>query len=505
MTVLAPYPAPRRWVLPAARPRLRVFVALVLLVVAAGRAFYLAGPLRSDEAGYLLVARDWSLHGPFLYGHYFVDRPPLLLALFKIASWIPYEAAIRLLANGAALVLVGAAALAAREVGGHRSARWAAVVAAALALSPAAGATEANGEIFAVPLVMLAVWTALVAARTVALPRTRVLAGVAAGASGVAAVMVKQSFVDGAAFAAVLVVTSVLMRRLTPREGGLAATGGVLGAVLVLLPMLGYAAASGAGVRGAIWTLLGFRSSALTVIGTHSLGAVQSRALTLAALSLVSGAAPVLVLLARHALRRGTGRTPLGWTIAATAGVELASIAAGGNFWQHYLVQLDPMVALGLGLLAPRHELFRKAAVFVLASALAMTVSNDLIGTNRSRDGYLAGRWVHDSAQRGDTATVLFGHAEVLEGAGLPSPYPHLWSLPTRILDPRLIRLRHTLASGPTWVVVWDGVNTWGIDGRGSVRTVLRAHFRRVGTVCGHQVWLRDGVERPLPPLPVCH
>ena len=478
----------------------------MLVAVAVGRAFYVAGPLRSDEAGYLLVARSWSLHGPFLYGHYFVDRPPLLLLVFRLASLVPYEQAIRLLAAGACLLLVGAAAAAGREVGGSRAARWATLVAAGLALTPAAGADEANGEIFAVPLVMLAVWAALVAARPVALPRTRVLAGLAAGASGAAAVMVKQSFVDGAVFAAVLVTASVLMRRLTPREGGLAAAGGALGAALVMLPMLGYAALSGAGVRAAVWTVLGFRGTALTVIGTHTLHAVQSRAVTLVVMSVLSGALPVLGLLAVHAVRPSTRRSPLGWAVALTAAVECASIVAGGSYWQHYLVQLDPMVALGLAMLAPRRELFRRAAVFVLTSAATITVGADLVGTDRAHDGWLAGRWVHAAARPGDTATVLFGHAEVQEAAGLWSPYPQLWSLPTRILDPQLHGLQQLLAGplGPTWVVVYGRLNSWGIDGHGSTRGELRAHYRRVGTVCGHQVWLRDGLERSLAALPSC-
>ena len=106
-------------------------------------------PLRNDEGGYLLVARQWRTGGEFLYGDYFVDRPPLLL---RSSGWPPP-------ASGTAgsgswrsrspSCSGGRAGGAGRWVGGTRGARWAAAVGAALVCSPALAADQADGELFA--------------------------------------------------------------------------------------------------------------------------------------------------------------------------------------------------------------------------------------------------------------------------------------------------------------------------------------------------------------------
>ena len=38
-------------------------------------------PVRPDEAGFTLVARHWNPQADRLYGDYFVDRPPPIIAL----------------------------------------------------------------------------------------------------------------------------------------------------------------------------------------------------------------------------------------------------------------------------------------------------------------------------------------------------------------------------------------------------------------------------------------
>ena len=75
---LGPAPSP-------GSPALRFLVPLCV-VVAVVRVTYVLRPLRNDEGGYLLVARQWHSGGEFLYGDYFVDRPPLLLLVFRAAA-----------------------------------------------------------------------------------------------------------------------------------------------------------------------------------------------------------------------------------------------------------------------------------------------------------------------------------------------------------------------------------------------------------------------------------
>ena len=104
---------------------------------------------------------------------------------------------------------------------------------------------------------------------------------------------------------------------------------------------------------------------------------------------------------------------------------------------------------------------------------------------------------------------VPFSHANVINASGLHPGYPYAWSLPLRTLDPQLpcSRAPWTARSAPTWVVRWDHPHTWGLDPGDRVDASLHAHYRAVGDVCGHAVWLHDGVSRPLaapPPASAC-
>lgn len=498
MSLLAPSrptPASRNF---SRRGSLPGFVSLVAVAVAVLRLAYVPGPLRADEGGFLVVSRAWELHGPTLYGHYFVDRPPLLLAVFRLASLVSWDGFVRVLTIPSAVLFVVAAAGAARVVAGRRGARWAAVVAGALAVTPAVGAQEANGEIFAVPWVMVAVWCTLAAVR-----RPRVHLAVGAGAAAAVAVMVKQSFGDGVVFALVLLAASLVQGRLPLRDAARVALGGAVGGLVVLLPFLAYAEVAGPGVGEAVFTLLGFRGEALRVIADQSAVAPVGRAGYLAGMAVISGIVPLGAVLARAA--RGRRLSPVSWAVGLTAATETAAIVLGGSYWSHYLIQLAPMVALGAGIAGPRVRAVRLVASVTVAAAALFSVGVDLAGAQEAPpDGRAAGAWVRAASSPHDSLVVLYGHAEVQEASGLPSPYPYLWSLPARTLDPRLRLLRATLAgpTAPTWVVVWDSLNPWRIDAHRRTALTLAAHYRLVATVCEHAVWLRDGAPRSLPALP---
>src|SRR5262245_53224475 len=90
-------------------------VAVPLLVAAASVALrlpFVGRPLSSDEGGFLLVAAQWS-PGRSLYGNYWVDRPPLLIAFFDLADDLGGAVALRLM--GA--VLAAVAVLVAARIG----------------------------------------------------------------------------------------------------------------------------------------------------------------------------------------------------------------------------------------------------------------------------------------------------------------------------------------------------------------------------------------------------
>lgn len=481
------------------------FVAALVGAVTLVRLAFVPGPLKPDEAGYLMVARAWHLGGPNLYGHYFVDRPPLLIALFRVASWVHWDPFVRVLTVPFAALFVVSAAWAAHQLVGDRGARWAGAAAAALVVTPLVQAYEADGEIFAAPLVMLAVALTLTAVRRRGGRAfgLAVLAGLVAGL----AVMTKQNFVDAFVFAAALVLASVAQRRLPWGDGLRVALGGLAGGAVVLLGTVGYVVLARVGVTTAWFSLFGFRGTALDVIADSSLHAPLDRGVVLVLLAFLTGILPVAVLLLREGWRCHFSGPPVAWAVAATMAVEVAGIAAGGSYWPHYLLQLAPMTALAVGLWAPHRRSVRLVGTAVLVSAV-VAVLVGVVGTTfpHPSSGQRTGAWVHASGRPGDTATVLYGNAQLQEATGMASPYRQLWSLPTRTIDVHLRHLRALLAGPrrPDWVVVWSKIDLWNIDPHGATRLELATHYHLVRHVCGHQVWLADGEHRDLAPPPVC-
>jgi hypothetical protein len=105
-------------------------------------------------------------------------------------------------------------------------------------------------------------------------------------------------------------------------------------------------------------------------------------------------------------------------------------------------------------------------------------------------------------AHPGDTIITVWGHSEVTEASGLRSPYPYLWYLPERTLDPRLTLLRSTLVGphAPTWFVSWAGTGLHGVETSG-LKDALTHDYHRVTTINGSTVYLHSGVQRAGPSI----
>src|SRR3954447_12021555 len=103
---------------PSGRARTRWALGGCILVALLLRAPYISTPLGRDEGGLTYLAQHWS--GGSLYGDYWVDRPPLLIDLFKLAG-LAGELGVRLLGALAAVSLVIAIALLAQAVAGPRA------------------------------------------------------------------------------------------------------------------------------------------------------------------------------------------------------------------------------------------------------------------------------------------------------------------------------------------------------------------------------------------------
>jgi hypothetical protein len=453
---------------------------VTVLAISSGAAWlpFAGRALSPDEGGLLILGGQWSA-GSSLYGDYFVDRPPLLIAIFSLADALGGSAWV---VRGFGVLAVVATVLLAGLVG--RLAADApllpAATAAALVSTPLFGGTVVNGELLGLPFLLGGSAAVLAAARSEDWLRWALLAG-ALGACGA---LVKQSLLDVFVLAVVLLV----LRR---RIGALLAVGA--GAATTIAVAVGMAATRGTG-PGELWQgVVVFRHEAGTVITQSATSATTAR-LGLLGLALLGTGVPLLVIALVRLLRapvdlRGPALAVLAW--------ELMVVVAGGSYWLHYLMGLVP----GLVLLtaaavqrSPRPDRLLRASYAVLATSTVLTLVWVLVQPiDRPEAPAIA--WLDRHAHRGDTAVVAFGAANILRDTGLRSPYPDLWSLPVRVHDPELADLGALLAGPdrPTWLVVaGESLATWGVDATAADR-VLREHYTEATTAAGWTIWS----ERP--------
>jgi hypothetical protein len=111
--------------------------------------------------------------------------------------------------------------------------------------------------------------------------------------------------------------------------------------------------------------------------------------------------------------------------------------------------------------------------------------------------GNTVGRALAASAAPGDTVLSAFGDADIPRASGMSSPYPFLWSLPSRTLDPHMGLLRGILSGpqAPTWIVVRGSGTLHRLDASG-VRSIIEQRYHLVGSVCGRSVYLVRGADR---------
>ena len=490
----------------AGRPRGRG--ATVGLALAAGVAWlpFVARPLRPDEGGFLLVAAQWG-PGSSLYGNYWAaTRSPLLIGLFRLADLAGGVVALRLLGVAAVIGSVLLAAHLGRVAVSPRAGGYAAATAAVFMSTPLFGATEVDGELLAVPFVLVGL-VAVHHAWSSHRQGTAALWWAGAGAAGVGAVLVKQNMVEVLVLVVVVAGLRVWRRRVPDavRAGmdrhrwfGRPDGGARLGTAAGTGPL-------------ALWdAVVTFRGAAAAVISASSTASTPHRAAELVVAFAASGALVLLVTaavpathradtptspVARARGRRGPTALGAGATAAVVLGWETSAVALGGSFWLHYLIGMVPGLVLTalvvVELHAPRLMWLRAGLTY--AATVAVTTTLVAFTHQQPHDDQAVIGYLDAHAALGDSAVVAFGNPSILEASHLSSPYPELWSLPVRVRDPRLSMFTTVLtgAHRPTWVVVQGtGLATWGVDAS-TAQPVLDREYRLVDVAGGYRIYRR--------------
>ena len=482
------------------------WIALAAALAGLVRLPFLGRPLSSDEGGYLMVAAQWH-PGTSLYGNYWVDRPPLLIALFRLADWAGGTVPLRLLG---VVIVVGSVLLAAwigrLAAPGTRAPVYAAVTAAVFASTPLFDAQEVDGELLALPFLLAGTGCVLAAvSRETRHPWRWWLA---AGALAAAAVLVKQNMLDVAVVAAATLAYRVVRpaagrtRRTALGESARAGVLFLLGAAVVTATALTVADALGTHPLGLWNALVEFRLQASREIARNARDHV--RLLWMLGVFTLSGA-PLLVLgLAVLVVRRGRGEprpsagtVPVGLLAGAALAWEAVSIIGGGSYWWHYQMATIPGLVLAAVALSGAGAATRRRVRIALVYAAAVTVLGTVLAPTWAVGPKADPPVVHflrTHARPGDTGAVAFGDPAILRAAGLQSPYPQLWSLPVKVRDPHLRHFARVLQgpARPTWIVSFHPrLGTWGKD-TSAAEAALRQHYTRVASLSGFLIFEAD-------------
>ena len=480
----------------AARHGTLIWIALGAALAVLLRAPWFDAPLGRDEGGVALVARAWHGSGPFPYGSYFLDRPPLLPALYRLAG--DSETGIRVLGCLAAILLVTVSTLLAVRVAGRAAALWAAGISGVLASSFAIRSVFTPAELLAAVPSAASVLLLLIALESSS-HRLRLLTG--AGALAATALLVKQSFGDALAAGAVALVAGRALG-VTWRETAKRAAAYGAGVLALLVALLVWAWVENTSLYSVYYAMFGFRLDAAATL-SHS--GVATRLGRLESPFLTSGLAIACILGAWGIARwRGLPLVRLvlgGWIVAGLVGVAL-----GGSYWPHYLIALVPGITAAAAIALARHP--RVGVVAACAIALptavhAFAVARDDSADHAQKAAVTIARYIRARALPHQTLYVLYAKVNVLYYAGLDDPFPYNWSLMMEAVPGAEARLRQLLGSSrrPTWVVRLSTTRSLGLDRSGATRRLLAQHYRTARRVCGATVLLdRGAAARPSPP-----
>ena len=306
--------------------------------------------LSPDEAGYLIVGGQWT-EGSSLYGDFWVDRPPVLVAIFEAADALGGTVPLRLIGALAAVLTVILSGVLGRIAAPERRSAplLTAGTAAVCVATPLFGATVVNGELLGLPFLVAGILAYVAAAASRHQVRGFLLS-LAAGAAGAIGALVKQSLVDVFVVAVVLLFTSGAARRKFP--------GFLAGALVTTAVVVALSWARGT-VPADLWdAVVTFRLDAARELAGDS-GNSPERLVKLVGALAASGVALVVAAFAWKG--RGAPSRQGPWTapdlrLAAYTLLTFELLVAflGGSYWLHYLLGLVPGAVLFAAAFAQR-------------------------------------------------------------------------------------------------------------------------------------------------------
>ena len=500
--------------------RARWVIVASAVVAALARFPGLFWPIRPDEAGFTLVARAWHPTPDSVYGPYFVDRPPSLIAVYRLSDWLGGAMFIRVVGALACVALVFASAALARAVCRlvgdleppvvERIAAWSAVLVTGMTCNGIIDCTAAKGEILGLPLVVTSMWLGVRA-----LERRSALLALAAGLVGASALGLKQNMVGGLLFGVVVLVVSWFTGRVRARDFWRLTGAAAVGAAVPVLATIGWALWAGVHLDALAYAVLGFRGDAIEVLSQDDSASLASRKVLTVQLALYSGMFYVFgwfLLNLVPLLRRVPALTLAALAMVAVDGM---GVVLSGSYWSPYLFLMVPSMLLCFVLPMAHHrsrtggtrlalsDVSRGIAAYT-AAALVVTLigwSRDNIGSSSPGHAVYVGLAIRHASQPGDSIVVFGGRPDVVMASGLGSPYDQLWSLPMRTLDPGLTDLSSVMTGpdAPTWFVEWASLESWTAQGQQVLRPILDQRYVYAGTVCEKPVYRLASDPRPVP------
>ena len=296
-------------------------------------------------------------------------------------------------------------------------------------------------------------------------------------------------------FGAVLLAGSVVARQVSRRDGLRCAGAAAAGAALQVAVVVAWAVGAGVRLQTLAYAVIGFRSDASRVIATQEAEGATSR---ISVLLLIFAGTGMLLVVALFAVRlRGLLRhdpVPV-VAIAVMLGLDLLGVALSGSFWSPYLFVPLPGLALALACMLAHDHLDRVrhrvtplvVGFVVLSSIVALVGWTGAWVRGRVPVEVRTGEAIAAAAWPGDRVLVYGGRADIQWASGAQSPYPYLWSLPMRTLDPGLDDLEEVLTGSnpPTWFVEATYINAWSELGTVAIQGSLIRKYEFVRTACG--------------------